>query len=131
MLKQPPKSLLPTLVGMLASLLLPVNAMAMRCGTALISKGDVQAKVLKYCGEPVQVSERYGLRTGFYAGTRLSYNGSSAIDTGTKHYSPYGRYEVLVEEWVFNLGPNRLMRVITFENGIVVDVDTLDYGYRD
>ncbi len=131
MLKRLPKPAILTSVAMLACLLLPVNAMAMRCGTKLISNGDIQAKVLKYCGKPVQTSQRYGLRTAFYAGTRLSYNGSSVINTGTKYYSPYGHYEVLVEDWIFNLGPNRLMRIITFENGIVVDVDTLGYGYID
>jgi hypothetical protein len=112
-------------------MLLPVSALAMRCGTVLITKGDVQAKVVRYCGDPVQTHERYALKTGFYAGSGLVYNDASGRSTKIKRYYPYGRYEVLIEEWIFNFGPNKLMRQVTFENGIVVDVETLDYGYHD
>ena len=121
----------PKTVVVLSCLLLPVNALALRCGTALISKGDSQVKVLRYCGEPAQVSRHYGLRTGFTTGKRLSSNNSSAISSGTNYYLPYGRHEVLVEKWIINLGPNRLMRLVSFEDGIVVEVDTLEYGYHE
>ncbi|HJP05220.1 MAG: hypothetical protein CL799_12570 [Chromatiales bacterium] len=113
------------------AMLLPASVLAMRCGTVLISKGDVQAKVLRYCGEPVQTNERYALRTGFYSGIGLAYNGPSGQSIKAKRYYPYGRYEVLVEGWIFNLGPNKLMRQVTFENGIVADVKTLGYGYHE
>lgn len=112
-----------------AAMLLPFSAQAMRCGTVLITKGDVQAKVVRYCGEPVQTQERYALRSGFYARSGLVYNGTSG--SSKQRYYPYGRYEVLVEEWVFNFGPNKLMRQVTFENGVVVDVETLGYGYHE
>ena len=38
--------------------------------------------------------------------------------------------EIIVEIWTYNLGPNKLMRQIRFEDGIVVDIDTLGYGYN-
>jgi hypothetical protein len=129
--KRLPQSTILTALALLAGLLIPVNALAMRCGSMLVNKGDSQAKVLKYCGDPVQTTERLSLRTGFYAETRLQHNGLSATASGSRHYYPYSRNEVIVEEWVFNLGPNRLMRIVTFENGIVVDVDTLGYGYHE
>jgi hypothetical protein len=129
--KPPPQNTILTCLALLLGLLIPVNSMAMRCGSMLVNKGNSQAKVLKYCGDPVQRNERFGLRTGFYAGTRLQLNGSSATESGSRHYYSYGRSEVFVEEWVFNRGPNQLMRVVTFEDGFVVDVDTLGYGYHE
>jgi hypothetical protein len=47
------------------------------------------------------------------------------------HFIPYGRREVLVEDWGFNFGPNKLMRKVTFENGLVEKIKDLGYGYRD
>ncbi len=38
--------------------------------------------------------------------------------------------EVPVETWLYNLGPNKLMRRISFEGGYVVDIETLGYGYN-
>ncbi len=35
---------------------------------------------------------------------------------------------VTVEEWTYNLGPNKFMRVLTFRNGKLVDVKTGNYG---
>lgn len=31
----------------------------------------------------------------------------------------------------YNLGPQKLMRRIVFEDGAVVDIETLGYGYRE
>ena len=43
---------------------------------------------------------------------------------------PGGSYiEVLVETWTYNLGPTKLMRRLTIEDGEVVDIETLGYGY--
>ena len=114
-----------------ATLLYPAQAMAMRCGNALINEGDSQEKVLRYCGEPANKSRRYAMRPGIYPDrdSGLSVNGEQKI--GSDRYYPYGRSEVLVEEWVYNFGPNKLMRQVRFADGIVEDVKTLDYGYRN
>ena len=42
-----------------------------------------------------------------------------------------GLVEVPVETWTYNLGPHKLMRRLRFEDGIVVDIDTLGYGYHE
>ena len=113
-----------------AALLLPATAWSMRCGSALINKGDSQAKVLAKCGEPATRSSRYALRTGLYVKeSGIEVNGDSAIDAG--RYYPYARGEVLIENWVYNFGPNQLMRQVTFADGIVEDVKTLGYGYYE
>jgi hypothetical protein len=113
--------------ALLTSLLsAPLSAHAMRCGTSLVTEGDTQDEVLRNCGEPTQTSSRYITRGANYSDLRL---GSSISG------KPRGEYffaeEVLIEEWIFNFGPNKLMRKVIFENGIVVDVDTLKYGYHE
>ena len=113
----------------LSSLFLSTEVLAMRCGNKLISKGDTQAKVLKYCGEPVQKTQRLGLRAGFYRDARGYVGASGYVDRG--YFVPYGQSEVLIENWVFNFGPYQLMRQVTFEDGFVEDIETLDYGYLD
>ena len=34
-----------------------------------------------------------------------------------------------VEEWVYNLGSLQFVRYLTFENGILVNIELGDYGY--
>jgi hypothetical protein len=36
-----------------------------------------------------------------------------------------------VEIWLYNLGPDRLMRRLQFEAGALVAIETLGYGYLD
>ena len=120
-------------VAITCCLLLPLDAMALRCGNYLINKGDTQAKVLKYCGQPVQAKNHLGLRSGVYLQSSAYGGGDPEKDLlfSRGHFIPYGRREVLVEDWVFNFGPNKLMRKVTFENGIVEAIEDLGYGYRD
>lgn len=127
-----PRSLLSVSVTLL-TLLVPLEALALRCGNALISKGDTQAKVLRYCGEPVQSQETLGIRAGVYLNRKTRYgdNPTTDLNYSRGHYLPYGRREVIVAEWIYNFGPNKLMRRITFEDGIVEKVEKLDYGYRE
>ena len=103
----------------------------MRCGTHIITRGDLQAKVLRYCGEPAQTSSRFITRASAYNayGVRHRNRADKSIAGGGNYY--YFSEEILVEDWVFNFGPNKLMRRVTFENGEVVEVDTLDYGYHE
>jgi hypothetical protein len=37
--------------------------------------------------------------------------------------------DVWIEEWTYNLGPSKLMRLVRIENGFVTDVRNLGYGY--
>ena len=106
-------------------------AWAMRCGNYLINAGDTQEKVLRYCGEPVSKTSNYAVRPGTYRSDSadLSVNGNSRAESD--RFYPYGRSEVLVEEWIYNFGPDKLMRRVRFADGIVEDVKTLDYGYRE
>ncbi len=88
---------------------------AIRCGTHLISEGDHAAKLLRYCGEPDLAQSRRAHRPYYSV-------------TGATYY-PGLTEEIWIEEWTYNLGPHKLMRLIRLENGIVRDIKHLGYGY--
>ena len=96
----------------------PAAADSLRCGTRLVSEGDTRLEVEARCGPPADIIRR----------TRL------AAPIIWRHGRPYrvgsGEIEIVVEEWTYNLGPHRFMRRVRFEDGVVVAVDTLGYGYR-
>ena len=37
---------------------------------------------------------------------------------------------VVQERWLYNFGPRRLMREITFQDGLIVQIRTLGYGFE-
>jgi hypothetical protein len=93
-------------------------AFAMRCGTKLVSEGDTRSEVAAKCGDPADVINQASVfrRPVFWTRGRPYYIGESAI-------------EIPVESWVYNFGPNKLMCKVRFEGGIVVEIETLGYGY--
>lgn len=88
---------------------------SLRCGSKLISRGDPAAKMRRYCGEPEAIYSRFEQRGVFARG----------------RYLPGFLEEVLVEDWTYNFGPNKLMRQVRVVDGIVEEIDLLGYGYRD
>ena len=90
------------------------NASAMRCGNQLVLIGDRNHDVLRKCGEPDEREERPEKRY-----FRVFREG--------------GFFEVLqevtVEQWTYNLGPNMFIRILRFENGRLVEIETGEYGY--
>jgi len=95
-----------------------VHADALRCGNRLIREGDTRAFVRSFCGEPADVQTRYVLRRPYYN----SSNGFAYYDNAV---------EVPVETWTFNFGPYKLMRRVRFVDGLVEEIETLGYGYRE
>lgn len=92
---------------------------ALRCGNKVISRGDHEVRVLRYCGKPIAVRS-WVVQRGVVAGA------------GTIFRPGFGFVEdVVVEEWTYNFGPNRLMRRLRLENGLLRDVKALDYGFRE
>jgi Protein of unknown function (DUF2845) len=93
----------------------PAEADSMRCGSKLMTDGDPVAKVEAICGPPAAIERREVLRSyGYHRG--LPVNSS---------------YEVSVELWTYNFGPHKLMYRLRFEDGLLVDIDTLSHGYFD
>lgn len=104
---------------LLAAALGATPAYAFRCGTQLVHEGDTRAQVIAKCGEPVEIDRRSVWRRPLvWLRGRPVFLGSDLV-------------EIPVELWTYNLGPNKLMRRIRFEDGRVVEIETLGYGYLD
>jgi hypothetical protein len=107
------------LATLLLAFAIPASADGMRCGSKLMTTGDVRAKVRQFCGEPADVQTRYILRRPtFGVGGRIYSYGD-------------GYVEVPVEIWTYNFGPYKLMRQIRFVDGRIEDIETLGYGYHE
>jgi hypothetical protein len=99
-----------------------------RCGTKIISKGDRKYDVLMKCGEPTYASTRYEKRIRRDLFKDLFPPAEQR--ESEKYREPLFVEEfVEVEEWVYNLGSTHFIRYLTFENGILVELETGDYGY--
>ncbi len=78
-----------------------------------MTDGDPSEKVEALCGPPVSIERREILRPVYW-------NRGSTV---------HSSYEVSVEYWTYNRGPNKLMYRLRFEDGLLVDVETLTHGY--
>ena len=126
------------LIFAIAVLLLAEPALALRCkGGRLVMEGDPQAKVLKFCGEPVSIQQRTIYRSGIprgWIGQRMSVgSGDTEINVSREELLIHDRsvVEIVVEEWTYHFGPHKLMRVVRFENGLVAEITRLGYGYLE
>lgn len=113
-----------------ALLTISAPALALRCGNKIVRNGDHLARVLHICGEPTVVQVRNIYRSGVPA---ARINSTARHPRHDDELIVHNRsvVEVVVEEWTYNFGPRRLMRIVRFENGIVTSVKRLGYGYRD
>jgi hypothetical protein len=97
----------------------PLHAQTLQCGTKLVTKGDISAKVAALCGRPTHIEHSFISRawTARIAG-QVSQGATTMI-------------EIPVEVWIYNLGPDKLMQQIRFEDGKVVNINSLGYGYNE
>ena len=102
---------------LLGAILNTAPAYALRCDRYVISEGDLNIEVLHHCGEPVSVEE-----------WQVSHRQVYDYDLGYYVYQPYGK-PVHMEQWIYNFGPRRLMRKLTFRDGELIKIETLGYGY--
>ena len=95
------------------------------CGSRLVSVGDSRYEVLAKCGEP---SWRDG-----WEEERLERVGGIPYFDGSPFYTSriptLVNVHVWVEEWIYNRGPSRFMRILRFENNRLIDIVVGDYGY--
>ena len=92
---------------------------SMRCGTKIIDSGVTRSEVAAKCGEPAEVVT-----------LRSVFRRPVIWTNGRPYFVGEDFVEIPVETWIYNLGPNKLMRSIRFEGGFVVQIDTLGYGYN-
>lgn len=72
---------------------------SLRCGSALVSRGDTRFEVLARCGEP---------------DSRVLVSGAVGAD------SP------LVEQWLYDGGSQRFARVLTFRGTRLLRIEVID-----
>ncbi|MEO8315058.1 MAG: DUF2845 domain-containing protein [Pseudomonadota bacterium] len=106
-----------TLAAISLAIAAPCLADSMRCGNHLVGDGDTAGKLSSRCGKPAGISHSTVLRTP------VLWIRGKLVRTG------YGTVEVPVETWEYNFGPNRLIQRVRIEDGLVVAIDTLGYGY--
>ncbi len=97
----------------------PAFANTMRCGTHIIGDGITRSEVAAKCGEPDEVVTQ-----------RSVFRRPVVWTNGRPYFIGENYIEVPVESWVYNFGPNKLMRKVVFEGGMVVEILTLGYGYN-
>jgi hypothetical protein len=108
------------LAAILASISWDASAQAMECGNKLITRGDSISKVATLCGNPAQVDR-----------TSIVRSSSGSFVNGQWVQSGGAQVEIPVEVWLYNFGPDKLMQQIRFEDGRVVRIESLDYGYAE
>lgn len=105
---------------MIVSLLACGPALAgFRCGSKLVSEGATRSEVAAKCGEPTEVITHASV-----------YRRPMIWNYGRPYYVGNDYIEVAVESWIYNLGTNKLMRRLRFEDGVLTDIETLGYGYN-
>jgi len=102
------KSLL--LLTMISMFLFVSESHAFRCGNRLINEGDSMAMVKKRCGAP-ELAER------------------RQIEQIIKYVSGESRTTFLnVEQWLYDMGSNQLIRRLRFEDDKLVSMKTREHG---
>lgn len=120
----------PRKLALTAVLLLAIGyadpAHAFRCKTKLVKEGMHEQQVIAVCGEPTS------RRHMGYAVRGVPYGWRRVTPGGREIWYPRGgtlTEEVVVTEWIYNFGPRKLMRRLIFHGGILVEIDTVGYGY--
>jgi hypothetical protein len=103
--------------------------LALRCGSAVVSKGAPKFEVLRKCGEPAFVDERVIYEIFYIDATGRSYAGSG--------YPPHAflpgyqqiTVPIFIEDWTYNFGPHRFLYHLRFREGVLHQLHTGGYGY--
>ena len=80
------------------------EAGSLRCGSRLVDEGDQAAELLAACGEP-------------------------ALRDPWSYQLPRGGYVADIELWVYDLGPNQLLRLGKLRDGRISEIETDGYGF--
>ena len=102
---------------------------ALRCGSRVVSKGDHKTEVWHKCGEPASIEERVIYPTVHHPYRRYPNDHQRQQPYRIHKYPSQVGIPITVEEWIYNFGPRRLMQKLKFENGKLVHIDSLGYGY--
>jgi hypothetical protein len=95
-----------------------------RCGGRLILLGDHQYDVQKKCGDPESITQRLEKRKVKNKIRRWT-NGVAQDLTEEREI------EVTIDEWVYDFGPHRFVRYLSFEDNRVVNIRSGERGRRN
>lgn len=107
------------------------EAQAFRCGSKLVTEGMHITKVLAICGDPDYELERIELRRNVFIGRTTRSPDSAVIRRHIYAYGTPALVEVEIRVLTWNLGPNKFMRRVRFEDGIVTEVERLERGFTE
>lgn len=82
----------------------------MRCQNGIVSINDTIPEVIKKCGPPAFDDRREQTRS-----------------SGQRHNRSYET--ITVDTWMYNFGSQEFMYEVTFHNGRVAKIESLDHGY--
>jgi hypothetical protein len=95
-----------------------------RCDSGrLVSAGDHMLEVRDKCGEPDFADQRVEKR-------KVKYKVRRWIGGVAEEISEEREVEVVIDEWTYDLGPERFMRHVAFEDSRVVVVRTGKRGAK-
>lgn len=117
------------MITALTASLAATPAHAFRCKSKIVTDGMHEQQVIAACGQPTtRRMIGYALRSVSLGWRHVRPGGFSR-----SQYPVYSNLseEVIVTEYVYNFGPRKLMRRLIFEGGVLVDIDTIGYGYID
>jgi hypothetical protein len=119
---------------------------AFRCGNQLVALGDTRYEVETICGEPDDASSHTYYRS-LASQEVVDCEPVRTVDIDALTREPDEEPEppprsclalvenrlavrVDVDVWLYDLGRNRFMQEVTFENGRVTHIEALDYGKK-
>jgi hypothetical protein len=105
------------------------HADGMYCGSRIVSRGDSLFQVRSTCGEPDDAQHRVETRT---VRTRARVPCARTESASGKCSTEVERStDVVIDEWTYDLGRQKLIRLLTFVDGKLHRVETGGYGTRD
>ncbi len=121
-------------LGPLIFLIQPSHASTIFCGNDLVDLGDHLIEVLAKCGRPAYVEERviYKVKKIELKAPRVRRDLHAPRDVNARRgvrVQKETHLPISAETWLYNFGPNRLMREVWFVDGRVRKIRSLGYGF--
>lgn len=116
------KTMLKTLMFVIAMITFPGQVFALKCGHRLVDIGDGKVKVILRCGEPDfrETRERGNLRNCIESGY--------VNDDGSRQGNQNCHVQI-IDVWTYNFGPRKFMKELVFVDGVLENINMLEYGY--
>jgi Protein of unknown function (DUF2845) len=115
-------------MALIICLFISAPVYALRCGHSLVQVGDYKDYVIDVCGDPDNIRSHYERRGNQMRGDATQYylNGRQRFPSNSFSIgqSNYAEIEVLVENWTYNFGSDRLTKFLRFENGVLMGIES-------